>query len=351
MAAKGRESLRGAGWDVPVLQTEPTKGSVTAEARSGRGRYVVFAAKLLVGYLLIAVLAWRVDLRTVWEQLVAVAPWALVLAGLVYAASVLVHTWRWRLVLDSRNLDLGRWETTQLILGANFLNLFMPGNIGGDVYRIHGLRRDAASLLQSTGLVIIDRYAGFSATFLIALAAIVASDFALRHTWIALLVSASFLVFVFPLCIAARPGLAAAAEAFCRRLALFKTAEFLARTTAALGSFLGSASLVLQVMALSIAMKMGMALTIYLLAIGLGLPMQLEDLLVFLPIHTVVSALPVSVNGLGLREANLVSFFTQMGMTEEQSASLAFLLLIWIYATGIPGGIVLLRGRQAPAAN
>ncbi len=300
-------------------------------------------ARVVLGCGLLGLLAWRVDLGAVWSQLTGVAIWALAATVPAYCANVVFQTWRWRLALQSRQLDLGGWPAARLIFAGNFLSLFLPGSFGGDVYRVYGSYRRAASLLQSAGLVMLERYCGFLASFAMALAAMTLGGFYRRHTVLAILVAGLFLAILLPLALGSSRWLASRADLALRRLALVSAAELLGRVSAALRSLVAAPGLMLRISVLSAAMKLCVAAIIYLLGLGLGLPMSAIDLLVFLPIHTVVSALPVSVNGLGLREINLVAFFTQMGQSAEQAASLAFLLLVWTYLAALPGGIFLLR--------
>lgn len=310
------------------------------------GGQALFLAKLLFGILIIAVLAWSVDLGAVWDLLVRVAAWALIASIAAFAVSVLLHTWRWRRVLASRQIELGLWETVRLILCGNFFSLFLPGSLGGDVYRVLGAQKAAASLLQSTGTVLIERYCGFLATFLMALGAMLVTDFARRQPGIALFVLLMFCTFVFLVAMGTSRSLAAAAEALFRRLRFPRAVEYTTRISTALRAFVQSPGLIVELIALSVAMKLCSALVIWFLARGLSLPMRWDELAVFLPIYMVMSALPVSVNGLGVREASLVGFYMQMGLTAEQATSLAFLLLIWVYGTAIPGGLLLLWRRH-----
>jgi uncharacterized membrane protein YbhN (UPF0104 family) len=212
------------------------------------------------------------------------------------------------------------------------------------------MRQQSAGLLQAAGLVVLERYCGFLATFVMALIALVASDFGARHPDLGSSVLLVFLVFLAPLTLVADRRAAKAAGRL-RQLGLTRIAAALVSSAAEARFFISKPRLWTSVLALSAAMKLCVAIMLVLLAAGLGLRLGWAEVMVFLPLHTVVSALPVTLNGLGAREANLVIFFTQLGLSDEQATSLAFLHLIWIYATALPGGIFLLRGgapRRGP---
>ncbi len=301
--------------------------------------------RLLVGAGLLAFLGYRVELGQVADRLRSLAPEPILGAVAVYLASLLLHTWRWRLVLASKGSDLGFWTCTRLLVAGNFLNLFLPGNLGGDVYRALGTRGATAGLLQSTGIVVMERYCGFLATFLMALAGVAASDFAAREPELTALVALLFGLFLLPVLLAASGPLTRLLDRTLLRLRLPRAAGLVARIVGAVRSFVRSPGLILALTLLSVAMKVCVVAVFRFLADALRLEVPWHELLVFLPIHTVVSALPISLNGLGVREANLVAFFTSTGLTGEQAASLAFLHLIWVYASALPGGLLLLRRR------
>jgi hypothetical protein len=203
----------------------------------------------------------------------------------------------------------------------------------------------SAGLLQSAGVVVLERYFGFLATFLLALGGLAASDFAHRQPAISVLVLGLFALFLLPVLWVASPVLTRIVAKILQDLGLSRLAELVVQAVEFARAFLRSPRLVAYVILLSIVMKVCAIGVFRFLAAALDLKIAWDELLVFLPIHTVVSALPVSLNGLGIREANLVGFFTMTGLTAAQSASLALLHLIWLYGTGIPGGLLLISWR------
>jgi uncharacterized membrane protein YbhN (UPF0104 family) len=169
-----------------------------------------------------------------------------------------------------------------------------------------------------------------------ALLAMATSNFVFRQPGLAVAALSSLLVVAVPLLAASR-SLGGALEDALRRVGLVRTAELTARVAAAVRGFVAAPRLAVGVLGLSIAMKIGVAATLVLLADSLELRLRWVDVLVFLPIHAAVSALPLSLNGLGVREANLIVVFRQLGLTATQATSLAVLHLIWLYLTALPG--------------
>jgi uncharacterized protein (TIRG00374 family) len=326
---------------------DPNAGEQGADPRHvpAHRRWAAFLSRALVSAALVAVLAARVDWRRVTAELDSLAA-APLLASLVIAiASVALQVWRWQLLLRGFGVAVERRERVRLTLGANCLGLLLPGNLAGDAYRVVGSRAAAAGFLRSSGVVIVERYFGFLATFLAAFVALVTSDFALRFPGLSSLVVALFLIMLAPLLLAARRPEALVAG-WLRRAKLERFTPVLARSARGLRRVLGQPRLVLALFSVSLAMKLGVVLVIWLLGQSMGLALAPGDLLVLLPLHNLVSALPVSLGGLGAREANLVAFLVHTGVAVDQAAGLALLHLVWLYATAAPGCLFLWRGRR-----
>ena len=90
----------------------------------------------------------------------------------------------------------------------------------------------------------------------------------------------------------------------------------------------------------------------YLLALSVGTRLSLWEIAVCLSIMTIVTMLPVSVGGIGLREGSLVFLFTLLGETSEKAVVLSLLLFINITFWRLVGLPLWLRfssplGRQS----
>jgi uncharacterized protein (TIRG00374 family) len=155
-----------------------------------------------------------------------------------------------------------------------------------------------------------------------------------------------FLLFLLPVFFAAGRRAGDVTENRLRQAGMGGVAELLHRATAAVKAVVTAPWFMLGLLALSVAMKLCVASVLVLLGDALGLRLRWLDVLVFLPLHSVVSSLPIAPNGLGLREANMVVFFTELGLDAEQATSLTLLHLVWIYVTAIPGGLFLFAPRS-----
>jgi glycosyltransferase 2 family protein len=87
-------------------------------------------------------------------------------------------------------------------------------------------------------------------------------------------------------------------------------------------------------------------IVIFFIGLAIGAPASLKHYLVFLPIITVMTMLPVSIGGLGVRESALVALFVPVGLTPGQSVTLGLLWHAVAVVASLPGGWIYLTYRR-----
>ena len=84
----------------------------------------------------------------------------------------------------------------------------------------------------------------------------------------------------------------------------------------------------------SLLVQFGRILTVYSAARALGATVPLSDFLVLVPVTTLITLLPISMAGFGVREGSFVYFFSRVGMAEPVAFGLGLLvfglsLVLW----------------------
>jgi uncharacterized membrane protein YbhN (UPF0104 family) len=84
--------------------------------------------------------------------------------------------------------------------------------------------------------------------------------------------------------------------------------------------------------------------TVMALGLALGLPLPAAAYCVAVPLVSLMTALPISLNGVGVREGGLVWVLAPYGVSEAQGIALGLLWFSVTVATGLIGGLVYLLG-------
>jgi uncharacterized membrane protein YbhN (UPF0104 family) len=273
-----------------------------------------------VSIALLAILFARMDARALWSGAKqASAPWLFVALAL-YFVSILASTWRWRLLLDAQDVHVPRTTLLSSYLVANFFNNFLPSNIGGDVVRISDTAGRARSKTLATTIVLVDRGLGLLGLALIAALGATVVGRLQGHEPSPIWPSSSWLWAGFLVAAAAAAPAVLAPTGLGRVLrplsVLHPTwvGERIEKLTSALARFRDRPGALAGCFAGAIFVQA--TLIAYYLAVvhALHVPVSVWDLAVIVPVSFVVQMAPVSLNGLGVREATFSFYFTRLGL-------------------------------------
>lgn len=314
-------------------------------ATTGRRR-LVFAAKLVVSVVLLAVLIGRSDAPRLWMYVRSASlAWLAAALGL-YGLMVLASAWRWGLLLGAQGVAMSVGRLTESFLVATFFNNFLPSNIGGDVVRIADTAPVARSKTLAAAVVILDRAIGLLG--LVLLAAMAASLAPGRAgatdpvpsgvLWAAF---AGAMALALPAVVSPGPTmkLLSPLRVFHPEWVgprLQRLTSMLARFREAPGALLGCFAGAVLVQALLVAFYAAVAH-------GVGVPVSTWHMAVIVPMSFLAQLVPISVNGFGVREAVFSYYFTQIGAPGEAGLIVSLLgagLIILFSLTGAVAYVV-----------
>jgi glycosyltransferase 2 family protein len=302
----------------------------------------------------------RIDFHAVFAAAARVPPGILALALAAMGAGIWLDAVRWWLLQHPPGIAIPLRRTWQITLAGMFFNVVLPGNTGGDLLKLaYGVRERPERRLSLALSVVLDRFFGFAALFVLALVAALCGLGGIRTTapelafpliaglTIALaMLAAAALLATFP--VERWPAFAA------RLLNRLPFAAERGRLKSDLQSVFSSRWGAMAA-AVAFAMPLLMFSTGWLLARSMGIEVSLARMLVIMPLAFVVACLPVSFGGLGVRESAFVLLFTAFGVTAAEpgirEAAVAFSLLY--YAVGLAwslvGGAVYLSFKNSGA--
>jgi len=113
-----------------------------------------------------------------------------------------------------------------------------------------------------------------------------------------------------------------------------------------LGSFRRLRSLLVKLTLMAIAVQFMRVATHIAVGSALGIPLSLDrglSFFVFIPLLGLLMVLPISINGLGVREGMGIILFTQIGLLEEQALLVEFITYIIMVVVSLIGGLFFLR--------
>jgi hypothetical protein len=285
---------------------------------------------------LLAFVATQIDFAHAGHRL-ASAGWAWLIAStVVLMVSLILGALRWRVFLTAAAIEITPARAVRVHLIGMFSTNFLPSQVGGDVTRAW-LVAGPGMRIRSFVSVVLDR--------ITALGCLVAAS------WLAIAGQADAPPAVLALALAATTGMLALAWA---GIEIFARSG---KTRSRLGARLREARLVvrgcLDVAVVTPAILLGLPfqglvmLAFWLVAQSIGIQAPFAVLAATLAPVFVVSAMPVSIGGFGVREASYTFLLGHAGVATTDAALLSLLFGLSFTLATLPGGLGLLVGDRS----
>ncbi len=219
-----------------------------------------------------------------------------------------------------------------------FTNLFVPGLLGGDAARAFYLGRRDGKMGEAIASALADRGYGLMGLFwLAALIAMTMNRARLPPSVIDPIVAVGAVALA-----------AYVASPLIARL-IHLTPRPVRRALGIIAPYLHNPATVLPAIILSMILQASLAFAQYVLALGLGLHLPLSMFMLIVPISGVLASLPVTLNGLGLRETAYLFLFGMAGMRRDDAIALGLLLFAAMMVGGLFGGLAFVS-TEVPTA-
>jgi uncharacterized protein (TIRG00374 family) len=328
-----------------------------AEGRPGWRGTTLLVAKVVFSLGLMIFLFARIPLAELGATLRGVRPgWLIAAAGLLLASNVL-GAWQWQWLLRAVEIRIPFWKVLSYYHVGLFFNNFLPANVGGDFARVLDAARYGPSRATAFSTVIMDRLLG---TLALASLALVTTLPAFRdfHQVGGLPISAVYLALVgfFALSVGLawfvfHPALLPALERLLSRLGLGGFKPALDDLAGRLQGFRDQRGLFVRLLAVALVVQVARIGVHVLVARALGLDLRLQYFFLLVPLLAVAVSLPVSLNGIGVREGVGIVLFGLVGVGRADAFTLQFTTYLVAVAVSLLGGLVfLVRAPRRRAA-
>jgi glycosyltransferase 2 family protein len=313
-------------------------------------KWVPILFQSFVSIALLVWIFWREDFRSrTWQILTSAHPGWLTAGFLVAGAGHLVAVVRWGIFLRLLGVSITPWDTLRLSFVGLFFNTFLIGVVGGDAVKVVWLvakgQRKTTALLS----VVMDRMSGFGALILCsAVFMILRLEWLMRSAVVAGLIRAVFAYLLLVVGLMAFSFLVSARGLTSRLPARFPFRKIIIEFTEAYLQFVIAWRQTLLASLLSVIVLLAYFLTFYLSARAFGLHVPVTEFFALMPAVDIISALPISLGGFGVREQLFVTLLGDLwGVPAAQAVSIslggAVLSMLW----GLFGLVLLPAYHQA----
>lgn len=264
---------------------------------------------------------------------------------LLVVAALVVSAYKWQLLLVVQNVQVPLWRLFSSYLVGLFFNNFLPTNIGGDLVRMHDISKYSGRGAEAVASVIGER---LLAAFALALTA--AAGLALSYqvaNGFGGMVAAVFLLSLAIIAIFANDRLREAVGQKVKVPDIFSLRKRLSGVATSMSTCLSDRTTVFWVLVYSLVFHFIVVLINYVIFLALGLNVPLVYCLLFIPIISAIQMLPVSINGLGVREGAYVYFFGWLGLSTAEAIASSLIFWALVALVSLAGGVMFALRKES----
>ncbi len=305
-------------------------------------KYTVFALKILVTTALLLWILLSLDPGKIRDNLSGLEKERIAALILLHWITQAITAQRWRVIAGSMGMAGSYGAFLRMHFAGMFFSIGLPSLVGGDAIKAYAASRRAgrplsagiASVLQdrAVGLIVLLAY-GTAAVLLRPLAwRGIPLSLAYASLWLA--TGALFWLFLRSerLAISWLDSLSYGAV----RRSLQKLAEFHCAWTATNLSSGGVA----QILLLSLCNSAFVIFIVYQICSAARIPVALGGVAVLVPLIDVLTMIPISISGIGIREWCFVQLFPVMGMSREAALGVALIASSLLMLRNISGAFL-----------
>lgn len=293
---------------------------------------------------LIGFLIWKIDLGKTVDYIASSNPLYVAVAVAIYTLSLLPMAWRWQVLLASKGMHESFAWLTKLYLIGYAASQVLPTGVGGDAVRIveHARRRPDRKG-EAAGAVLMERVVGSAGILLVVAVGLVLAlgryDNIGAFVWVE--VACVVALVVFGLLLFSQRAYAFLQERIFSRGTGVWLQRALRSVWTALHGYRWEKRALGLALAVSVVVQFVRMLAIWLCGEAVGIDVSPLVYIMLGPLLFLVTMVPITVNGLGVRESFFVFFLDRFGVPADAAFAAGFLFFAVTIAAALPGGLIL----------
>jgi len=285
--------------------------------------------KLIITIVIFYVLFQYIDFEHVIKVLKKSHGGFILLALLAQLASTLIAAYRWRLIMKLLDFHEKVSFYVQSYFRGTFFNQVLPGSIGGDAVRTIELVQKGYDKKDAIYGIFVDRVIGLVGLLVLNL---IANNlfYGSFPSWLYQLLNLITL-----------GGIAGFSMLFVFEKFTFLTrysfSNLFVRLSKRLNKLYGNKALLIQHITITVVVHIFSILAIYALALSVEVNLNLETLLIAIPPVFLLTIIPISLAGWGVRESGMVGILMLVGAQKEEILVISVLYGLLLIIAALPG--------------
>lgn len=264
----------------------------------------------------------------------------LLLAAVIYFSAYVFCLFRWEMLLKGAKIYLPLKRVIISFAGGIFFNLFLPSTIGGDFVRSIDLATHTKRPREVVATVLLDRLSGYVGLVIVALLALLFGWKLVEDKSVLLSVAIITGILVVTLLVLFNRFLYSKINQILHSPTAGRIREAIKNLHQEIHIFRHHKKIILNNLILSVLIQVVSPVTFYIIALSLGIKIDITYFFVYLPIIGAITLLPISIGGLGLRDATTVFFFSKAGVSKDLAFAMSLINFSFILVYASIGGLI-----------
>ena len=291
-----------------------------------------------VGIVILAVILLRINRKELILNVYNLKFSYLLLAMGLTVPQVLIKSYRWRFLLRLQNITYSFKDSFLVYFGSIYVGIITPGRLG-ELVKVLYLKNDKGiSVPRALPNVIVDRL--FDLYLLICLGLIGAWKFDIFGKMSPVFVAVLSLLFFLPLLLLNKKLAIRITNVLCKILVLKKFKKLVDKHADDFYEEMDKFNnpKIFFAIFLTVIGYTLFFIQCYLTALALHIKLNILTIILFMSISSVVSFIPISISGLGTRDATLIYLFGRVGLHAETAVIFAsFIFIVCFVMSGSMG--------------
>lgn len=303
-------------------------------------RVLSIILRISISIVLLNFLFRQVERKAIFEAIRAANPRLLLLSFLIFGLVYIISLYRWEMLLKAVHVHLSIKRIIISFCGGVFFNLFLPSTIGGDLVRSFDLASHTKKPKEIIATVLLDRLSGYAGLVIVAIFALIFGYKLIQDKIVIFVVCAITIILIFILSLIFNNFLFAKVNRLLHSPAGNRLMIAIKDTHQEMYYFRHHKRIILSNLIYSILIQINLPLSFYIISLALGIKADIIYFFIFIPLIGAITFLPVSIGGLGLRDATTIYFFSKIGMAKDLAFAMSIMSFFFILIIGALGGLI-----------
>lgn len=292
---------------------------------------LLFVLKLGASVAILWYLLKRVDLSSVTSYTYTANPWLLVVGLMQFLATPIFITWRWQIVIHSIGQPAPFSRLLRYVWISMFFGQALPA-IGSDSVRIWLAWRDKMPVRLAVHSVGLERVPMVLSLLIFVLV--------LQRYSLGVWADFPYLPAVMLAAACAGVVMLLITDHLTSWFSHWRLVRAVANLSADARLLLLRPGSVIPLFVISLLSHLNFAVSAWWIAIALGLNVSLFDCIVLIPVTTLITLIPISIGGWGVREGTLVFLLGSIGVPAAGALALSILFGLTAILASMPGAVM-----------